>query len=61
MVVNVNVQQIQIAGTLDQPSKHPANCQFVKGCLVERLIGTDRQMEERVEEEEEDKQRGTRR
>lgn len=51
MVVNVKVQLIQIAGTLDQLSKHPTNCQFLNHWLGKRLIRMDRQMEERVKEE----------
>lgn len=52
VVLNVNVNQIQTAGTLDQLSKHPAHCQFVNHWLVGRLIGMDRQMENGVAEEE---------
>lgn len=59
VVLSVNAQQTQIAGTLDQLSKHPANSQFPHHWLVERLIGMDRQMERGVPREE-DKWRKTR-
>lgn len=49
---SVNAWQSQIAGTLDQLSKHQANCQFLNHWLVEKLIRMDRQMEKGVEEEE---------
>lgn len=57
-MVNVNVKQIQVARTLDQLSKHPANCQFFNHLLVEKLIGTDRQMGKRVVVEDKEEERG---
>lgn len=51
MVVNVSAGQFQIARTLDQLSKHQANCQSLKHWLVKKLIGMDRQMEKILEEE----------
>lgn len=47
MVVNVNVKQIQVAGTLDQVSKDLTNCQFLNHWLVKTLIGMDRQIRKR--------------
>ena len=52
MAVNVNAKQTQVAGTLDQLSKNPANCQPLNHRLVGKLIGRDRQMEKREEAEE---------
>lgn len=37
--------------TLDQLSKHPATCQFLNHWLGEKLIGMDRYLEKRVEDE----------
>lgn len=51
VVVNVSAGQFQIARTLDQLSKHQANCQSLNHWLVKKLIGMDRQMEKILEEE----------
>lgn len=51
VVVNVNARQIQIAGTLDQLSKHQTDCQFLNHWLVGKLIGMGRRTEKRVVEE----------